>query len=49
MVRVTADWDHYDTNTRCAKGRASLITKKFEMHFNLARRQFDCRLGPLWH
>jgi hypothetical protein len=40
---------HYGTNTRCAKGHASPITKKSEMCFNIARRWFDCQLGSLWH
>jgi hypothetical protein len=39
----------YGTNTRRAKGHASLITKKTEMHFNLARRLCDCWLRSLWH
>jgi hypothetical protein len=34
---LIAGWSHCATNTRHAKGRASPITKKFEMLFNIAR------------
>jgi hypothetical protein len=40
-VRVTdliTGYGHCGTNRRCAKDRASPITEKSEMHFNLARR-----------
>jgi hypothetical protein len=47
-MRVTdliPGWGPYDINTRRARGCASLITKKSDMCFILARRRFSCRLG----
>jgi hypothetical protein len=51
-VRITdliVGWGPYGTNTRRARGSASLITKESETHLILARCQFNYRLGPLWH
>jgi hypothetical protein len=41
ITDLIADWGHYGTNRRCAKGgggRTSPISKKSEMHFNLPHR-----------
>jgi hypothetical protein len=46
---LIAGWGYYDTNERRVKDCASSITKKSETRCNLARRRFDCWLGPLCH
>jgi hypothetical protein len=40
VTDLIAGWDHYGTNRRP-------ITMKSETRFNIARRRFDFRLGPL--
>jgi hypothetical protein len=49
VTNLIAGWGPYDTNTRCARGHASPITKKSETRFILARCWFNCRPGSLWH
>jgi hypothetical protein len=49
IIDLIADWSHYDTNTKHAKGLVPPILKKSEMRYNIPRHRFDCRLGQLWH
>jgi hypothetical protein len=43
VTDLIADWGHYGTNTRRAKGRTSPITNKSETLVSLAGRRFDCQ------